>query len=553
MISNIFNLKTNIEQISQINQNMSDMTYIQHRPESTAIGANFPGSPHYFDFNLSGIEWWIPQRSDFRLRFLLRDNDGNQLVEADDIAPNMGLMANLFQSIEFRINNKVVSRVADYVAQIDMLDKRLNMSKAWLDSPGESSNFYQAEMGKRMSQVITRGTNNSDMYYIYRASAGSDLFGVPLRFLDLVGPNQVAIAANGTLTFTAAAGADIPDLRDYFAIGEILAIDDGAEKIREVTAVTAATVVVSVEEGVLTIVGAANLVAQVRKLPLALKISRRGDAFELKWKPPLSIFRIDHALPAGKYQFVLNPQASNFYKKLAIESNVTDRTPVPDGAGAAVIAASDYTFSVVDFYFNECRIKGIRVDNASYFIDLEEINCHQQDSDNSTSLQSETFTVSPSTYALTLAFQDSRAGTNTLYSPSKFKIENPVFNTELSLSRFYISYAGENRPQPDADPSYKNESSEDYTVERYINSVMYGGTYYESGGCESLEDWKQRGPYYHFMWPKDSTDRSTKVQVRWKFDSATPNGAILLFNHYKKVALIRIEKGEVVDVQIQEM
>ena len=74
--------------------------------------------------------------------------------------------------------------------------------------------------------------------------------------------------------------------------------------------------------------------------------------------------------------------------------------------------------------------------------------------------QQKNFDVSPSTYALTVAYQDLRAGENTALSASKFKAYEvgaiPTAAQELNLSRFFINYAGQNLPAPDADPFGKS-------------------------------------------------------------------------------------------------
>ena len=110
-----------------------------------------------------------------------------------------------------------------------------------------------------------------------------------------------------------------------------------------------------------------------------------------------------------------------------------------------------------------------------------------------------------------------------------------------------------NKPQPDANPNYKIGSAEDYTVQRYSDSALYSGTYFTQGGSESIKDWQMRGPYYYFAWPKDSTDRSTRVFTNFQFNEQISNGSVLLFNHYKKAALIKIENGMATQVFVQDM
>jgi hypothetical protein len=47
--------------------------------------------------------------------------------------------------------------------------------------------------------------------------------------------------------------------------------------------------------------------------------------FELNWQPPLSIFKVDTAIPCCKGELVLNPQTSATFQKAAIESLGADK------------------------------------------------------------------------------------------------------------------------------------------------------------------------------------------------------------------------------------
>ena len=51
-----------------------------------------------------------------------------------------------------------------------------------------------------------------------------------------------------------------------------------------------------------------------------------------------------------------------------------------------------------------------------------------------------------------------------------------------------------NLPAPDADPNFT--PTLDYTTQRYVESQMYAGAYYDTGGCESIQQYHNRGSYY---------------------------------------------------------
>ena len=110
----------------------------------------------------------------------------------------------------------------------------------------------------------------------------------------------------------------------------------------------------------------------------------------------------------------------------------------------------------------------------------------------------------------------------------------------------------QNLPAPDADPSFS--AGKDYTTVRYTESMMYNGALFDTGGAETIEDFHSRGQYLYFSWPKDGTDRSTRVNVNQQFAAGTQvaNMRLLLFDHSKQVARIRIQDGRVVDVQLED-
>ena len=282
---------------------------------------------------------------------------------------------------------------------------------------------------------------------------------------------------------------------------------------------------------------------RIRKSNVARKVAN----FELVWQPPLSIFKVGHALPSGKYELVLNPQTSSVYQKAAIESLLGG------GDNTTGILATDFKFNVVDMYMYVNTVEGPRADDITYLLDLEQTRCQTEKVD-TVSFQQKNWDVSPSTYALTVAYQDLRAGTNTQVSPSKFKAYNAALTSseEIKLQRFFINYAGMNLPAPDADPNFT--PTLDYTTQRYVESQMYTGAYYDTGGCESIQQYHNRGSYYYFSWPRDGTDRSTRVNVHQQFDAAADivNMRVLLFDHSKQVARIRVQSGSVVDVQLED-
>lgn len=534
-MSSIFDLKTNVNQLKSSNNAVIQNSYDQVSASRSIAGANFPNGNIEFPFELSSGKYWVPNRSYMRVRMSLTSDGTNQLYSRENIGLNMNPIPNLFQSGEFRIQGTTVSRCSDYMAQIDTLEKRLYKSKSWLDGLGKSLNFMGADVKERIQEVSADGlvpsNNATDFQAVNRTTLGFD-----------AATTFAYTQASSTITFADGAGEDVPDVRLVFPVGSYIRVQTAAglanEILRVVSTPTALTLTVAVDVPPADVAAAAS---DFDKIVFQAKPSRRVRDVELIWQPPLSIFKVGQALPCGKYELSLNPHSVDSYKKRVIESLLADKT-----------AGTNFDVSITDIYLMVHTLEGPRTDSLSYFLDLENSRVQQEQID-TTSFSAKQFSVSPSTYALTVAFQDGRCGTNSLVSSSKFKSYNAALTSEeeLKLNRFYLNYAGENMPKRDSDPAFS--TAVDYTAQRYVESMMNGGNFYSSGSAETIEEWQERGPYYHFLTPKEGTDRSTRLTVNQQFNAAdVANMRLLVVDHYRSVAKIDIDNGRVINVQLQE-
>ena len=553
-----------MSELSSANEGTSRMEYDQHPPTRDVVGNNFANGAIHFRFQTSGQKWWLPSRSYLRMRFRLTDGLGDQLTATRGVAPNMGLMASLFQSGEMRINDKVVSRIADFMPQVDALETRLTKSKSWIDSVGEATNWWSKDQSLRLAEVSSDGTIVKNTTAVVpadvtttRLAMGFDATGV-----DAERNQWFYTAATGALVYTRGtngAGLTAAQASVAFPVGSYF-------KFVGVPATPEVEMKVLVNDGAGSLVvepllnenvgdGEDDFARVVKTTNNTAPASRRIREFELTWTPPLSLFKVGHALPGGKYELVLNPQTATSFQKRAIESTFGQGSKEPLLPGGEP-SLTKFKLDIVDFYFYCATVEGPRADDITYLLDLEQTRCQSEKIDN-TSFAQKNFDVSPSTYALTVAYQDLRAGENTALSVSKFKSypsANPPVtkDEELKLNRMFINYAGQNLPAPDADPKF--EAGTDYTTQRYAESQIYSGAYFDTGGAETIEDYHDRGAYYYFSWPRDGTDRSTRVNVHQGFETTADitNMRCLLFDHSKQVARIRVQDGRVVDVQIED-
>lgn len=548
-MTSIFDLKTNINELSSSNNGTSRLTYDQIAPTRDVTASNFPNGAIYIKWTVSGEKWWIPGRSYLRMRCELTRGDGNQFTLSDQVAPSMNLMANLYQNAELRINDKTISRIPNYVSQIEALEQRMTKSKSQMDGLYASTNFMQASFEDRQKQIASVASTALNKFII----GLSDNLDIKL----LVTNTLTYITATGVVTF---ATGVVPDVSTIFNPGDEiqLAGANAAVKLIVTSAINATSLQCQIGASPADIGPLALNDADISaRLTRKSNDARNLSQFELTWTPCLSLFKIDHAMPSGKYELILNPFPQSIYQLQAIESKNPTKY-LSSVAKSDVVAPADadkVRFDVKDLYFYCNTVDGPRADNMSYLLDLNQTSCQQETVKNASFAQ-RNYDISPSTYALTVAFQDGRCNNDSRIPSSIFKCYGKDYepDKELSLNRMYISYAGQQRPSPDADPTF--DTAIDNTVQRYVDTMLENGAYFDNGGCESIEDYHERGSYYYFGWSRDGTDRSTRVAVHSGFSAllgtGQDNANCLLFAHSKQVGKITVVDGQVVGVEIED-
>jgi hypothetical protein len=560
----IFDIPEKKEDLSSSNSGVSNMYYDQIQAlrsitDSDTDQNRFGDGSIDLRWRMSAGSYWIPNRSFLKIRVSLTKADGTQLEEGDNIAPAMGCASCLFNKMSFKINNRTVSEISEQIPQIDALYKRLYNSGYWLDNYGQSTNFYSADFRNRQLQMINKpflSRSHKEFFYPSEIEDFTEILVNP----ELAADTILWTKATTTFTFTDANGNNLK-LNPNIIIGSLLVVKLLAADVYQNVIVTDITV--DPLTGVLTTIVidkdlGANVVAAVLNLTtiriramvnpeivntvVMSENSRNLKEFELIWQPPLSIFKITHAVPGSSQQELeLSPYSNPLYKKQFIQSLISK---IPD-------IGKDYKLQIKELYLYLCRVDGPRIDQKTYILDLNEIKCQKLSLDSFQTTQT-ALTVEPSTTALTIAFQDNRIGENTIYSPTLFRMGNESQQDELNIIRFYIRYAGQQKQQPDADTDGgKATPNRDWLVDQYARNNLYTGKYIGCGG-ESIEDWKKRGIYFHYPWPKTATDTSTQAYVLTQFSQAFSNDPqkLLVFNHFKKAAIIQVENAEVISITV---
>jgi hypothetical protein len=183
MASPIFKLKDSVSELASANEGMVKYSYDQIQTSSgTGTGATFSNGQLRFKWEHASNKWWFPSKSYLQMRIKLTKNDGVTTLDlADKLGPNMDICASLFQQAEFQIGGKTVSKVGEYLPQVDALKKRLTKSKVWLDGIGKSTMFMQPSGTERKNEVVTdpvRLGNDFDVAPADGAAAAANFSGV---------------------------------------------------------------------------------------------------------------------------------------------------------------------------------------------------------------------------------------------------------------------------------------------------------------------------------------------------------------------------------------
>ena len=558
-MTSIFDLPTTASELKSANRGIDRLYYEEVSSDRNATGNSFANGTIRFPFNCGATERWIPSKSYFRIRMDVTNAAGARLLLNDDVALNMNPAACLWSQQEVKLQNTTISRCADYVAQIDTLEKRKDKSRAWIEHVGSSAEMLDARQLRRVNFTAADGAETSENPLETTTAINATALG-----FDILTPNQVAFtAATGTLTFTANAGGAIPNITRLFPKGSIIrfAADIGgllAGDYKVVANVDATSC--RVVGGIGADVAAQDITNDLQRVD-AGKADRQVSSLELTYQPlSLSLWKCQKALPLGRYTVDMTPSQDATWKKRVIESLLADK-----------VSGTDYTVNISDIRLYVAKVQTARIDNLTYMIDLESTRA-MADTVGTIGISQNVFDVSPSTYAVSIAYQDNRADTNTLLSTTKFKFAPDAAPTgsgeELKLQRFYFTLGGVKYPQIDADAQFSEPqqnaefltlngapASVDNFTKLYLDTQMNSGGYADVGGCETFKEWKNRGPYYCYITPRSGTSVDTRLTVNQAFypivagaNTNVDAANVLVFDHSRQVVQVQIKQGRVVDV-----
>ena len=572
----MFDIPRKAEQLAQAHHGFANGRYQQVSASTGVSGTQFAHGVQQFRFDTSGSTWFVPSMSYFRLRSSLsqvRENGGVPLpiLTREHVAPTMGLVANLFKSIELQLNGQTLERIAERLPQVDAFRTRTTNTGAWLNTIGANTNFWHPSMHVRQNMIATDG-------YVGTQPLLEPVYAPPVPKTEVGFHNNhrlVYNAENLVLTFQSNGGPDL-DLRNgsmALRPGDRVQCQQKVLQVRHVIDGTRALadVVHSNQQGRDDIglhLDAGVDAWSVQRISAALDNESTNDnAFETLWRPPLGFFAVEHAIPpGGQWQMNLTPHAIEDFQRHAVETLFRKARVYRPGRPSL---AGDIQFQVEDFQFIVYTVESNRFDHGTWLLDLDQTRCQLQSlPEDCSALTTRGFDVHAMTDRLAFAFQDQDAGLDTQWSLSKFKIR-PVLTgnnqaregQDLLLERFSLTYAGQQKPAPDFEGKYDSVSGDtrvstcNHMLQRYADSLMQADLYHAEGGAESFGEWKQRGPFFYFRWPKDAMDASTRANVTIKFSQAFRDGqqpTIMLFNQWRTAFKIVHKNGRIDITKLRE-
>ena len=273
---------------------------------------------------------------------------------------------------------------------------------------------------------------------------------------------------------------------------------------------------------------------------------------ETLWVPPLGIFKIGHAIPTTRHE--LHLVIPNDYMKRALEFGFLgygDGNTVDDllwQPGAQTPTTTKFRLEIESMEFFAAMVMGPRADDAKFVLDLTELRMSPLSipSDTVTQTQTYPFNLSPNSSRIAVALQSGAVG-NGIMSLTKFHLPtvDSLSGGETAFARFYVNFAGQNRPREENEsellgnlpfPSEFNsmENGKQFFSQRYLETMWNSGLISSQGGCETFEEWLSRGAFYHWNWPRDGGDLSTRFHVFLQLKTgASDEGKQIVGNGYE--------------------
>lgn len=456
-------------------------------------GAAFGQGTQDYVFSIGQPNCWNPSRSYFKIDMTLLGPDGTtQPVEGDLLAFADNCAGNLFTNAYMRMGGQDISTITSFLPQASALKKRLGKSGAWLEKIGKSEAMNSASFATRCLAVSSR-CSQSNLSTDYQ-----DFYKGAITSIATVSIDAAGIVTGNTTQFQTGINA--------VQVGDTLVVAFGAGVLKyTVASVTDnETLQLDMTAGV-TVVPNTGKFHFIRRNVQNTDIGK--NTISIIYQPPLGVFDHNGWLGAGDYRISLTPSAG--YAIQALESKL----------GAAAIQAAEVTVNDIRFY---CYQGKASIPQGVHNLGLTECMLASKTMVNGNSNNSFQFSVPPSTMYLTVFVQANTAGSDPTLPLSMFKARSLIAGKsgDTTIQSIQVTYASITKPSTRWTSEFKGQG--DTAVAGNVQQLTqrYHDTYMEAnnaidgvGAVESIGEWIQRGPYYHFIFSRDLSDRSTEVNV----------------------------------------
>jgi hypothetical protein len=542
-------------------------------------GDSFTQGPKVFSLSVSGGYSIVPSQSYFRVTYKLTkklgldgsdyDKNNTQWNNLDKAAESFCMPANLFQQCFVRLGNQDVSTIQNYLPQNHAVKCRLSKSESWKTTAGK---VYKETLN------FTERQKAFDPY----VSSHKNKVILEQKDMDFL-PSDATLVNNAN-------SANTPPSTSYVE----LSIKDGTtvehmkqlgfvkgNKFRwgytfnDVYREAEHTITGDIQQGGSTymmfpingVLYDGNLSSKISDHPefklyspdfsanntrdMVVSGDKMSDSNFAIYQPSCGFFDISSGLGAGDYEISL--LANQDYKKAVLQT-LAETLYDDEGKVSGYnewVPGVNYDFEIQDLRFYACMIKNNSPASSIETLHLIEQVCYNHDIQYGIDSQME-FTVPPSTKAITVFIQDDAAGKTTLVPPTYL---SGAFNQGRDLRSIQMTFGQQTKPSTRWQSSMDIDNGESHMQQRYVETHTESGLIFNNGGCETIGDYIQEGPIYHFSFDRAADDQSSRVQMNVLINkSDQPSGSddrklrIYVTCHYSRTAKITTQNGYISDV-----
>lgn len=232
MLKSIFDLPKSKDQLEAANAGFASWKWLQKAPlrniKDTNTARNFSRGQISYRWDMASSTYFMPSKCFLRLRCKLTKGDNaTPLTVSDGIAPSMGLVPNLINECNLTINEQQISVADRHIGEIESMYTRINKAGTWMRDCGNSVNFWESDVNKRIQDVSSDGytinstVNEADPGDINIDSRGELGLGIQSQADGVA----ISLSAAHILTFTQNGTSIEPaNVHSNFKVGDVLKI-----------------------------------------------------------------------------------------------------------------------------------------------------------------------------------------------------------------------------------------------------------------------------------------------------------------------------------------